>query len=121
MKKKNILIVEDDFIISMDLKTIINKMGFRVIATCANSEDAIWHTDNHSVDLVLADLNIRGELSGFECVKYITQKSIPVIIITAHLEDEMLKVVNELAIPVVQKPFDYKKLRSSIENSLRNN
>lgn len=82
---KNILIVEDEFIIAMLIEKQVKKLGYTVVGKVSNGMAAINRVREGGVDLVLMDIKINGELDGIDTMKEISRFStIPVIYITGN-------------------------------------
>ena len=116
-----ILVVEDDPIIGLDLKGTLQSVGYKVVGPVVSGEEAIQVAAEVSPDLMLMDINLRGELDGIDTVKEIAKKqSIPTIFLTANSDEKTLQRAM-LTIPFgyLIKPFDPFELRSSIEVAIQ--
>jgi DNA-binding response OmpR family regulator len=84
MHKYTILIVEDEEISRVSLTRILELEGYNVRATSTGAE-ALAALQNHSVDLMILDLNL-PDISGMEILSKVVEMtpSIRVIILTAH-------------------------------------
>ncbi len=113
----NILIVEDEHIVAMELKSRLNELGYSVCAAVATGEDAITKSIELLPDLILMDINIKGEFDGVEAAKRIkNQYEIPIIFLTAFTDDKTLdraKVVEPYG--YIVKPFEERELHTTIE------
>ncbi len=107
MKDFNILILEDESMIALRIKQLLGKNNFNVIGIASDYEKAIKLIQEYKVDLILADITIKGYLNGIETVKII-QKSFHIltIFLTSHQEDKFLKQASEVNfIGYLVKPF----------------
>lgn len=66
MSKINILVVEDEAIVSKDIQNSLKKLGYNVVAAVDLGEAAIVAAEEHKPDLVMMDIMLKGELSGIE-------------------------------------------------------
>ncbi len=66
MRLHKILVVEDESIVAMDLRQRLENMGFEVVATVATGAAAIERTLSQKPDLILMDIQIKGEIDGIE-------------------------------------------------------
>lgn len=66
MNYSKILIIEDEFIVATDLKHQLEKMGHDVIGIEGDGEAAIRKTVETEPDLILIDINLKGDLDGIE-------------------------------------------------------
>lgn len=60
---QRILIVEDEILIALDLAYALEDMGHEVVATAADSTEALSHARD-GVDIALVDLNLRDGPTG---------------------------------------------------------
>ncbi|MCL5028896.1 MAG: response regulator [Bacteroidetes bacterium] len=118
--KTKILIAEDEFIIAMDIKKILEKLGYQVTSFVGKGADAISKAEIEKPDLVLMDIMLSGPISGIEAAEVIKNKfHIPVVYLTALTDDETLqkaKITEPGA--YLLKPFDQRGLHSAIEIAL---
>ena len=105
---KRVLIVEDEILIAMDLKYILEDAGFKVLDTVTNASEAIEVIKTDIPDLVILDVFINGELNGIELAEIIKQNyKIPFYFLTANTEAVMYDKLLMLGpLGVISKPFD---------------
>ncbi len=120
MKKRRILIAEDDRIISWMLTVTLADMGYEVTATVSTGEAAILMAEETKPDLVLMDIVLEGQMDGIEAAGIIRSRlNIPIIYTTAYADEETLKraeVTNPSA--YLSKPVMMHQLQSAIEKAL---
>ncbi len=120
MKKKQILIVEDEWIVAQDIKMSLQKLGYTVSGVVSSGEEAIIKVEENNVDLVLMDITLRGEMNGIEAASTIRSRfDIPIVYLTAHADDKTLeraKITEPLG--YIFKPFEKKTVHSIIEMAL---
>lgn len=95
--QKTILLVEDDRIIALAEKRMIERFGYHV-RTAHSGEDAVeLATRDDQVDLVLMDINLDGELDGTDAAQLIlAQREIPIVFLTSHAEKEYVERVKAI-------------------------
>lgn len=97
MNKFTLLIIEDESLIALNLKNTLEKNNYCVIGVAKDCTSAISYIENNKVDLILADISIKGHLNGIETVKVIQNSSnIPAIFLTAHQEEKFLREASEV-------------------------
>jgi two-component system, response regulator PdtaR len=67
-----ILVVEDQFLVGLDLVQMIEELGFETLGPVTNVSDALAVLDQVSVSLAVLDLNLGSELStpvAVSCIK----------------------------------------------------
>lgn len=115
-----ILIVEDEMIISMEIKQKLHGMGYVVVGQAITGESAIQKAGETMPDLILMDIRLKGEMDGITAAKRIMDlHDLPIIFLTAHSD----KATLERAISVspsgyLLKPFKERELMTNIEMSL---
>ncbi len=83
----NILIVDDEKLILLYLKKILNTLGHNIVGTATNGNDAISMAKKLKPDLILLDICMPGDCDGIEAAKVIGKYSnIPIIFTTAYPE-----------------------------------
>ena len=117
---KNILIVEDELVISLAYKIILSEHGYTVTKRITNGLDAIEFINNNEHDLMILDIKLKGEMSGLELANKIREQSDTPIIFTSgnsHLETTKLhkQIPNSL---FLVKPVEEKTLIESVKNML---
>lgn len=120
MQKNNILVVEDEAIVSKDIQQSLKKLGYNIVGASATGEKAIELAMEHKPDLVLMDIMLKGEMSGIEAAEKIKESlNIPVIYLTAYADENTLskaKVTEPYG--YIIKPFKEIDLHTSIEMAL---
>lgn len=119
---KNILIIEDDFIIQMYLEDIISEMNCTVVGTLDSSNAIEDVLKSQKVDLVLMDFGIRGKRDGVETAKFINQNyPTPIVFITGNSDKTTTKRIEEVnPLLIVFKPIDEVQLKFQLTAILKN-
>ncbi len=122
LAKGSILIVEDEKIIAKDIANVLKKFGYAVPAIASSGEEAIRWLEEMSVDLVLMDIVLKGDLDGIEAAKRIGERfNIPVVHLTAYADEDTLSRVKETQpFGYIIKPFKERELYTAIEIALHN-
>jgi CheY-like chemotaxis protein len=115
---KNILVIDDDGMVTKSLCELLNKKGFSADAL-DNGFEAIEKIKDTHVDLIVVDIRMPG-IDGVETVKKIKallkskhKPDIPVIFITGYTDAKINLEAKELG-EVIFKPFDNKEFLDSI-------
>lgn len=94
--QKSILIVEDEYIIAMDLKYRLEALGYTVTEITNNGRRAVELTEQYRPDLILLDIIIKGVMDGLETSKAIlTRFPVPIIFITASSDIHTIKKITD--------------------------
>ncbi len=124
MATEKILVVEDQYIIGMEIKDRLETLGYDVPATVVSGEDAIGKTKELRPDLILMDIQLDGKLDGIEAAEQITTEfEIPIIYLTAYSDYRTLERAkkNVDTFLCLHKPFEEKELHSTIKQALNSN
>lgn len=122
MPKSKILIIEDEPIIAMDIKSYLRKLEYQVVGVAYNSEKALDMIYTRQPDLVLLDISIEGTKDGIEIATIINEKyDIPFLYLTSHSDQTTLERATETKpYGYLVKPFDEQDLKTSIAVALHN-
>lgn len=115
-KKNSVLVVDDEKLISMDLKKIITSQGHDVL-TIHSGVEASRIIEDMNFDLVFLDLML-PDISGLEVLKDIKRlrSNLPVVIITGYPDSEVMNQALELGpISALKKPFNRQQIRDLLK------
>ena len=80
IEETKILIVEDESIVALDIKSAVLRLGFQVSDTVTNYFDAITSVKANEPDIVLMDINLKNSKDGIETATDIKRiKNIPIV------------------------------------------
>jgi two-component system, response regulator PdtaR len=101
-----ILIAEDETIIRLDLRELLERAGFEVCAEARDGEEAIELARAESPDLALLDVKM-PRLDGIEAARRILdERPIPIVMVTAYGEQELVSRAVEAGVfGYLVKPF----------------
>lgn len=113
-----ILIIEDEKLIAVDLKSIIEGMGHQVCGLAAGESEAIAAAARTKPRLILADIHLKGGDSGIVAVRKILRGlDVPIIFITAYPEELLTGKAPEPAF-VITKPFRPETIVAAVSQAL---
>lgn len=102
----DVLIIEDEPVIAMDLRMLVEGCGHRVTGIAGTQEEAVRMARERPPGLILADINLGRGGNGIVAVRRILSGvEIPVIFVTAYPEQLLMAEGLEPAF-VMRKPFD---------------
>ena len=85
-----ILIAEDETIIRLDLRELLERSGFEVCAEARDGEEAVQLAHSTEPDLALLDVKM-PRLDGIEAARRILEeRPIPIVMVTAYGEEELV-------------------------------
>jgi len=117
---KKVLIVEDEVIIAIDLKSKLQQLGYTVQNIVHNSDVLTDKLILHKPDLILLDINIMGSRNGIEMAHIINEEhKIPFIYVTSYTDKHTLDEVKKTnPLGYIVKPFTLEDIKVELELSL---
>lgn len=122
MKKKKILVIEDDADIAVTMRCLLKEEGYEV-SVAGDGKEGLGIVRRELPDLVILDLilpGLAGEEVCREIRKDINLKNIPVIMVTAK-DSDADKVIGRVigANCYLAKPFDIDELLACVDSCIR--
>jgi two-component system, response regulator PdtaR len=113
---RRVLIAEDEALIRLDLKEMLEEEGYTVIGEAADGEQAIRLAEELRPDLVILDVKM-PRVDGITAAEAIASKRIaPVVILTAFGQRDLVERARAAgAMAYLVKPFQKKDLLPTIE------
>ena len=101
-----ILIAEDETIIRLDLRDLLERAGHEVVAEARDGEEAVALARTHEPELALMDVKM-PRLDGIEAArKILDERPIPIVLLTAYGQDELVgRAVEAGVFGYLVKPF----------------
>ena len=101
-----ILIAEDETIIRLDLRALLEKAGLDVCAEARDGEEAVELARTERPDLAIMDVRM-PRLDGIEAARRILdERPIPIVMLTAYGQDELVSRAIEAGVfGYLVKPF----------------
>ncbi len=117
IKPIQILIVEDEMIIAANISLQLSNLGYQITGIIPRAEEVIPHIDQNLPDIILMDINLKGNLDGIDIVLLIQKKyKIPIIYLTANADDATFKKAKQTnPYAFISKPFKKIDLQHAIE------
>ena len=114
-----IVVAEDEAIIRLDLKEILEEEGYTVVAETGRGDQAIDLVREHKPDLAILDIKMPG-MDGLTAARHITsEKLAAVLVLTAFSQHDLVEQAREAgALAYLVKPFQKSDLIPAIEMAL---
>jgi CheY-like chemotaxis protein len=114
----NVMIIEDESIIALHIKSIVENLGHSVAGIARTRNEAVELADSLKPELVLADISLADGSSGIDAVKDILgMMDVPVIFITAFPE-RLLTGERPEPTYLITKPFEPETVTATIGQAL---
>ena len=119
MSTPRIVIADDEAIIRLDLKEILEEAGYDVVAETGRGDEAISLVAEHKPDLAILDIKMPG-LDGISAARSIlAEKSTAVLLLTAFSQRDLIQDAREAGVAAyLVKPFRKAELIPAIEGVL---
>lgn len=119
MPPTRILIAEDEPIPRMDLREMLENLGYAIVGEAADGRTAINLARELHPDLVIMDI-MMPEVDGIAAARVLTEERIaPVLVVTAYQHRELVEGAKEAGVlAYVSKPFSEAQLVPAIEVAL---
>ena len=116
---RTVVIAEDEAIVRLDLREILEEQGFEVVGETGRGDEAVALPKEHRPDLVILDIKMPG-LDGLSAAKEInTERRSAVLILTAFSQRNLIEEARDAgALAYLVKPFQQEELLPAIEVAL---
>src|SRR5476649_967755 len=113
-----ILIAEDETIIRLDLRALLEGAGHEVVAEARDGEEAVSLAREHAPDLAVLDVKM-PRLDGIEAArKILEERPIPIVMLTAFGQRELVDRAAEAGVyGYLVKPFREQDIVPAIETA----
>jgi response regulator NasT len=114
--QRRVLVAEDEALIRLDLKEMLEEEGYDVVGEAANGEEAVRLAEELKPDLVILDVKM-PVLDGISAAERIVATRVaPVVMLTAFSQRELVeRAVDAGAMAYLVKPFAKSDLLPTIE------
>ncbi len=97
-KAKSILLVDDEFIITLDEKRSLEEYGYRVTTADSGEKAVAALAAGADIDLILMDINLGRGMDGTEAAELILKDhDIPVVFLSSHTEPEIVEKTERIS------------------------
>ena len=119
-KPIKILIVEDEMSIALELEMLVDELGYQLIGIIDNGEEALLAAKEKLPDLILMDIDIKGEYNGLTVAEKIKDLPIAILFITSFETQAMLqKAKSTNFVGYLTKPIRKVSIEGAIEAAIR--
>jgi CheY-like chemotaxis protein/DNA-directed RNA polymerase specialized sigma24 family protein len=114
----DVLIIEDETIISMDLEALVEELGHNVVGVARTRTEAMAIARKTQPGLIMADIQLADGSSGLDAVSDILAgMEVPVVFITAYPQ-RLLTGERPEPTFLITKPFQHEVVKSVISQAL---
>ncbi|OAP35231.1 response regulator receiver protein [Sinorhizobium glycinis] len=116
--RKTVLIVEDEFLIAMDLKLLLERSGWYVLGPAATVEEALELLDDELPAVALLDVTLRDG-SVTRLAEALCERNVPFVVASAYSRPELIGGEILAGAPTVGKPTEERLLIAVLEKAVR--
>jgi AmiR/NasT family two-component response regulator len=121
LTKTSVLVVEDEAVIALHLRGLLEASGFEVVGVASDAKRALELTQKLRPNVVLMDVRIEGEVDGLSAAEelYVCE-NIPVVFLSAYSDEESLaRAVSTGAYGYLLKPLAGTLVSSTLRIAVR--
>ncbi len=107
---RTILVVEDEALVAFDNEHALEQAGYRIAATVDDYASAVDAMAAGGVDLIIADIRLRGDETGLDVARHAAELGLPVLFVTATCPVD----AQRLGVGCLAKPFRNRELIAAI-------
>jgi two-component system, response regulator PdtaR len=117
--RPRIVIADDESIIRMDLREILDQLGYDVVGEASDGRTALELVRKLKPDLVILDIKM-PTMDGIEAAQYVNDEGLaPVVLLTAYSEQSLIGRAKTAGVSgYLVKPFRESELMPVIELAL---
>jgi DNA-binding NarL/FixJ family response regulator len=115
--RRSALIVEDEFLIALDLEADMRALGFDVCGLAPSASKARSLAMTNQPDVVLMDVNLEGGRDGIEAARWLREVcETAVVFVTSYNDDDTVERIHERVpgAPVLPKPVYRERLADAV-------
>jgi CheY-like chemotaxis protein len=102
--RPRVMVIEDEPLIAMGLRMVLEAMGCDVRAVVDNGAHAVAEAERHELDLILADVRLKGGDDGISAIERILSiREVAVLFVTGNASELERRGMGHME--VLSKPF----------------
>lgn len=112
-QKLRVLIVDDEFFISLHTKGLLQALGHIVVAVAVSADEAVRLAERESPDVVLMDIRLAGSRDGIDAAGEIRRRfNIGSIFVSANTDPQTRQRAEAVQpLGFLEKPLDEQRLK----------
>ncbi|WEX74577.1 response regulator [Sinorhizobium numidicum] len=115
--RKTVLIVEDEFLIAIDLKLLLERRGWCVLGPAATVEEALELLDDELPAVAILDVTLRDG-SVTRLAKALCERNVPFVVASAYSRPELIGGEILAGAPRVGKPTEERRLLAVLKQTV---
>src|SRR4051812_22103991 len=107
MTGKRVLVIEDEFLVALDMETILGEAGFEIVGPAGSVAEALRLIATDRPDAALLDNNLNGESAG-AVADELREQRIPFAFVSGNDRASLPPAFD--GVLLVRKPYDASRL-----------
>ncbi|AFL50564.1 DNA-binding response OmpR family regulator [Sinorhizobium fredii] len=116
--RKTVLIVEDEFLIAIDLKLLLERRGWQVLGSVTTVQEALSLLGDELPSVALLDVTLRDG-SVTLLAEALRAQNVPFVVASAYSKPELIGGEIMASAPNVAKPTEERRLLAVLEQVVR--
>jgi two-component system, response regulator PdtaR len=112
-----VLVVEDEFLLAMELEALLEQRGWRVLGPVATIDRALAILDQHRPAVAVLDVNLKGRRAT-PVAAALRDRGVPFVLVTGY-SDGQLNEPELRGQPRLEKPLDRQKLLRTLKRAVQ--
>ena len=112
---RRVLVVEDEALIAMNMREMLDELGCVVVAAATRVEEALAALEGGGIDAVLLDVNLHGRPS-FPVADALAAREVPFVFATGYGAHTLREDLRDR--PLLPKPFRMRELEQVLAGAL---
>jgi response regulator NasT len=113
-----ILIADDEAVVRMDLREMLEESGYEVVGEASDGERAVELGEERKPDLAILDIKM-PKMNGLEAAEKLMEKGVATLVLTAYTDREFIDRAKEIGVlAYLVKPFSKESLIAAIEMAM---
>ncbi len=108
-----VLVVEDEFVIALDLSSQLQDAGYQVCGPTGRTDIAVGLIDRDTPDMALLDVNLGKGETSCEIARLLMFRRIPFVFLSGYTKNAL--PADFADIPILAKPCPFKTVQETIE------
>jgi len=120
VSSQQVMIVEDDLLLLMVEERLVNNLGYKVVAKASEGQHALRLFREINPELLIVDINLKGELTGIDIVEQLKKEGseVPVIFLSGEQDAQMIEKAKSLGVvDYLLKPITAAGLKRSLDKA----
>jgi DNA-binding NarL/FixJ family response regulator len=111
-----ILIVDDDVAIAIEFEEYLPTLGYDIVGTAADGEEAISLAITRNPDIVLMDIGLPGKMDGIQASSLIKEMGCGIIFVSGYSDEELLERAKHIEpLGFIHKPFSENQVAATLK------